>query len=165
MIQEVIDAIEKWLARELIDDVDQDKKIQEAFADLPDDQQDAHLHYFHCRVQGTSPKLAEMFAEGRPPLSKTDVEFLRKAGIGKQFSESPRDNALGDYYKKVAESEGQDTTGKVYLSTIATHPGDARAWVSGRSDVARVMEDRDIGGQVGGMKVIPPLYAKEDSQG
>lgn len=162
MIQEVIDQIEEYLEHERIGSA-----IDVCVFDGDSERQDGdeYLHYLTCRLQGTSPKLAEMFAEGRPPLSKTDVEFLRKAGIGKQFSESPRDNALGDYYKKVAESEGQDTTGKVYLSTIATHPGDARAWVSGRSDVARVMEDRDFGGQVGGMKVTPPLYVKEDAQG
>lgn len=102
-----------------------------------------HRHYWECRVRGTSPKLAEMFALAQPPQSQTDVEFLR--GGDRQFSEGPLANRMGDYLKSVAESQGQCTKGKVYKGGLAAYPGDPRAWISDRHEVQKVVEERNWG--------------------
>ncbi len=96
-------------------------------------------HYLKCRAEGTGHKLAEMFALQQPPMSNTDREFLEgRGGCYDQFQGSPQ----GEYYRQVAESEGFNPQGKVYLSGLANYPGDPRAWVSGRGDVQRVCEER-----------------------
>lgn len=77
--------------------------------------------------------------------TKTDREFLRGHGAnGAQFQDTPE---VGDYYRQVAESRGQNTKGKVYLSGLAEFPGDPRAWVDGRGDAQRVLEERGWGGE------------------
>jgi hypothetical protein len=96
-------------------------------------------HYERCRAEGTSHSLALMFALAQPPMSNTDREFLEGHCNGSQFGGSP---AMGDAYKSIATSAGVDVTGKVYLSGLAEYPGDPRAWVSGRGDVAKVCEER-----------------------
>lgn len=95
-------------------------------------------HYNECIAQGCNHNLAEMFALGSPPMSNTDREFLE--GQHRQFENTPH---FGDYYKRQAESQGQDVTGKVYLSGLAAYPGDPRAWVSGRGDVLKVCQERN----------------------
>jgi hypothetical protein len=42
----------------------------------------------------------------------------------------------------MAERNGVDINGKVYVSGLANYLGDPRAWVSGRDDVRRVLEER-----------------------
>lgn len=95
-------------------------------------------HYDECIANGCSHNLAEMFAVGKAPQSNSDKEFLQ--GKHRQFEDNP---ALGDYYKRQAESRGMDTTGKVYLSGLASYPGDPRAWVSGRGDVLKLCQERN----------------------
>lgn len=97
-------------------------------------------HYEECRRNGTSHALAEMFAFGESPTVKTDATFLaNKHGqfVGKEH--------IGDAYKRVAEREGQNTKGKVYLSQLAEYPGDPRAWVDGRGDVQKLCEEKGWG--------------------
>lgn len=95
-------------------------------------------HYDECIAKGCSHSLAEMFALGVPPMSNSDREFLQ--GQWRQFEDSPH---VGDYYKRQAESQGVDVTGKVYLSGLAAYPGDPRAWVGGRGDVKKLCEERN----------------------
>ncbi len=103
------------------------------------DNNEVQYHYLKCRAEGTSHMLAEMFAHQQPPMSNTDREFLEgRGGCYDQFQGSPQ----GEYYRQVAESEGFNPQGKVYLSGLANYPGDPRAWVSGRGDVQRVCEER-----------------------
>ncbi len=98
-------------------------------------------HYDECIAKGCSHNLAEMFAMGVPPMSNTDREFLEgRGGCYDQFGANPM---IGDYYRRQAESQGMDVTGKVYLSGLAAYPGDPRAWVSGRGDVLRVCQERN----------------------
>ena len=81
---------------------------------------------------------------GHPPAILTDSVFL--AGMeSQQAKEFNRNPEIGQFYLDVAKEEGQDTTGKVYLSSLAEYPGDPRAWVSGRSDVQKVCEERGWG--------------------
>lgn len=80
-----------------------------------------------------------MLKDGVPPGCMTDSVFLAGHCNGGQFADAPH---LGDYYKAVAEAHGQDTKGKVYLSGLAAFPGDPRAWVDGRGDARRVLEER-----------------------
>lgn len=99
-------------------------------------------HYEHCIKQGTSHSLALMFAHAQAPQSNTDREFLRGTENGRQFQGNPE---LGDEYRRVAESLGQNTKGKKYLSSLAEFPGDPKAWVDSRSDVQKVCEERGWG--------------------
>lgn len=96
--------------------------------------------YEKCRAEGTSHKLAEMLAFQRPPMSNTDREFLE--GTGSQFADTPQ---LGDAYAEVAKAHGQSITGKVYMSGLARFPGDPKAWVTGRGDVAKVLDENGWG--------------------
>lgn len=98
-------------------------------------------HYQRCLSEGTSPKLAEMFATGQPPACMTDSVFLEGHCNGNQFESTPY---LGDHYKQVAESHGQDVKGKVYKAGLARFPGDPLAWISGRGDVQRICETRGL---------------------
>lgn len=61
---------------------------------------------------------------------------------GRQFEKTPH---IGEYYRKVAESKGQNTKGKKYLSQLADYPGDPRAWVDGRGDIQRLCEEKGWG--------------------
>jgi hypothetical protein len=99
-------------------------------------------HYDECRAGGACHSLAEMFALGAAPQSRTDAEFFR--GRWNQFADTPH---LGDAYRGVAEAHGQSTTGKVYLSGLARFPGDPEAWVSGRGDVERVIDRHGWGAE------------------
>lgn len=106
-----------------------------------DDEQAA---YVAQRLDGAAHRLAEMLATATPPGAMTDREFLYGHCNGNQFEATPE---AGDAYRRVAEANGQDTTGKVYVSGLAEYPGDPRAWVSGRGDVARVLDERGWGAE------------------
>lgn len=143
--QECVDIIEEWIS--LPEDYvthtgDCLSRLNDRMASLDPWQSDALSHYFVCREMGTSKSLAEMFALAKPPKSQSDVEFLRGHCNGNQFEGGPIANRMGDYYRRVAESKGQTTKGKVYLSSLAAYPGDPEAFVSGKSDVRRVAESR-----------------------
>lgn len=99
-------------------------------------------HYEHCRREGTSHALAEMFASGVTPSCLTDSVFLEGHCNGNQFESQPQ---VGDGYAAEARAAGVDPKGKVYLSGLARFPGDPEAWVSGRGDVQRVCEQRGWG--------------------
>ena len=115
--------------------------------------------YDEAIANGCSPKLAEMFALGAPPGCMTDAVFLEGHCNGNQFEKTP---AHGDELRRVAESQGQSTTGKVYLGGLARYAGDPEAWVNGRSDVKRVCEQRGWGADgavsvaVKGERRLPP---------
>lgn len=99
-------------------------------------------HYNLCISQGTCHALAEMFALGQPPQSNTDREFLMGTENGRQFEHSPE---MGDHHAALAREAGVDITGKVYKAGLAEYPGDPRAWVSGRGDVLRILNERGWG--------------------
>lgn len=101
-------------------------------------------HYERCLREGTSEKLAELFATGQTPAIRTDATFLAGHANGSQFSGT---EYLGDFYAGVARRHGQDPKGKVYLSSLAKFPGDPEAWVSGRGDVERVLTKRGWGAE------------------
>jgi hypothetical protein len=90
-------------------------------------------------------KLDAMLAASRPPCCMTDSVFLEGHCNGSQFAATP---AIGDFYAQEARRHGlTDTKGKVYLSGLAAFPGDPEAWVSGRDDVRRVLEQRGWDGE------------------
>jgi len=95
--------------------------------------------YEGMRRKGESHRMAEMLALQCPPMSDTDREFLEGHCNGNQFEKTL---GLGNYYGRVAKEQGFSTTGKVYLSGLARYPGDPEAWVSGKGDVKRVIEQR-----------------------
>lgn len=99
-------------------------------------------NYEQYRKEGTCHSLAEMFAFRQAPYGNTDCTFLAERENGRQFQDTPW---LGDKYKRRAEADGVDVTGKVYLGQLAEYPGDPKAWVNSRDDVRRVCEERGWG--------------------
>jgi hypothetical protein len=101
--------------------------------------------YIHCRMNRQSHTIAEMCAlQVSPGIMGTDSNFMEGHCNGNQFEKQPK---IGDYYRRQATKAGVNTTGKVYLSGLAAFPGDPQAWVSGRSDVTRVVNERNWGCQ------------------
>jgi hypothetical protein len=100
--------------------------------------------YVEMREAGEPHNAAEMFALRAAPALMTDAVFLEGHHSGNQFSRTP---AVGEYYKRTAEAQGQTTEGKVYLSQLAAYPGDPKAWVSGRGDAERVLKERGWGSE------------------
>jgi hypothetical protein len=98
-------------------------------------------HYERCRAEGTSHSLAEMFALGQTPFLMTDSVFMEGRCNGNQFEKHPEQ---GDFYAAEAKAQGVDITGKFYSSFLAEYPGDPRAWVSGRGDVKKICEERNL---------------------
>lgn len=87
-------------------------------------------------------RLQEMLLAGRPPLAQTDREFLMGHCNGNQFEKTP---GVGDLYQKEARAAGVDPKGKIYLAGLAEYPGDPTAWVDGRGDVRKIVEERGWG--------------------
>jgi len=98
--------------------------------------------YVAMRLAGESRKMAAMLALRRGPALRTDSEFRRGHTNGSQFSACPW---VGTHHRRAAERAGVDPAGKIYLSGLARYPGDPGAWVSGRGDIRRLVEDRGWG--------------------
>ena len=103
------------------------------------DDPEIQADYERMRRAGESHTIAEMLALQETPALTTDSTFLAGKCNGNQFEKTPH---IGDYYRHVAESRGQNVKGKVYLRQLADYPGDPRAWVDGRGDVQRLCEER-----------------------
>ncbi len=101
--------------------------------------------YAAMRQDGMQHALAEMLALQQPPMSNTDREFLE--GRGGCYDQFDGNEYIGDYYAGMAKQAGVDTTGKVYQGSIAAYPGDPRAWVTGRGDVQKLLEERGWGSE------------------
>ncbi len=86
----------------------------------------------------------QMVVTGRAPFCMTDNVFLEGECNGNQFEKTP---GLGDKLKKACEKAGGSVKGKVYKRQLAKFFGDPRAWVSGRGDVQRVCEERNMGSE------------------
>lgn len=93
--------------------------------------------YQQMRWDGESHKMALMLASRKFPGVVTDSVFNEGRCNGNQFEATP---AQGDYYKRIADQAGVSVTGKFYASGLAEFPGDPRAWIDGRGDVARIAE-------------------------
>jgi hypothetical protein len=114
------------------------------------------LHYVVCRENGCTPRLADMLAEGQPPMSNTDREFLEGHCCGNQFAKNTLDMKVGDAFKKQAAAAGVNVTGKVYLGGMARFPGDPEAWVSDRHEVQKRLTERGWGSE--GSVMVKPKH-------
>ena len=85
-----------------------------------------------------------MLVAAAAPSANTDREFLHGQCNGNQFERQPD---LGDFYKRQCERRGGTTKGRKYLSQLARFPGDPEAFVSGRGDVQKVLEQRGWGAE------------------
>jgi hypothetical protein len=103
------------------------------------DDLDIQLRYEDMRRHGQSHSVADMLAHQRPPQSDTDVEFMRSTENGRQFQDKPQ---IGHAYAEEALAAGINIKGKKYLSQLAEHPGDPRAWVGSKGEVAQLCEER-----------------------
>lgn len=100
--------------------------------------------YIAMRLDGTKHKLAEMLALQQAPRANTDREFWMGHCNGNQFEGRELE---GDYYRRIAEAHGQDTTGKIYMGSLARYPADPQAWVSGKGDVERLLDQNGWGAE------------------
>ncbi len=98
--------------------------------------------YVSLVPRGDGAKVNAMLESGVPPAANTDREFLMGSENGRQFQNRPE---VGNQYKKVTESLGGSVQGKKYISQLARFPGDPEAWVSGRGDVQKVIDERGWG--------------------
>jgi hypothetical protein len=138
----------KRLARELYDAPAVDEGMPARLLGLIGELDEAEaayvLAYMESREAGNSHNLAEMFVTGQGPALLTDAVFLEGHCNGNQFTGQER---AADKLRAVAEGHGQSVTGKVYVGGLARFPGDPEAWVSGRSDVERVLRQRGWGSE------------------
>jgi hypothetical protein len=111
-------------------------------------------HYEHCRLEGCTHRLAEMFAWQQPPSVMSDSVFMEGRCNGNQFEDAPW---IGNIYQAEAKAAGVDTKGAHYLHGLAAYPGDPKAWVRSRGDVQRVCEERGWGCQ-GAVNVKPRAH-------
>lgn len=77
------------------------------------------------------------------PHLKTATTFLANqmelTGLeGGQF----QNEKLREFYTREMKAKGESTSGKFYVSQLADHPGDHRAWVSDRDELKRKIEAR-----------------------
>lgn len=86
-------------------------------------------------------RLEEMFASGQAPRVKSDTTFFagQNRGAGQFDGQAPE---IQRAYTEPAKAAGVSITGKTYLSQIAAYPGDPRAWVDSREQIAQVCEER-----------------------
>ena len=54
---------------------------------------------------------------------------------------------MGDVYSRNAKAAGVSTKGKKYMSSLARFPGDPEAWVSGKGDAERILDERGWGSE------------------
>lgn len=99
-------------------------------------------HYETCRRNGCGHGLAEILAFRQPPKARTDREFMMGLQNGQQFD---GDEATACCFRDIAAADGVSVAGKYYETQLADFPGDPKAWVDGRGDVARVCEERGFG--------------------
>jgi len=99
-----------------------------------------------CHGERTEDRclLCEMFAVGQPPGGMTDsVFFSGMSTNGSQFGGGKLAEQMGDKLAKDLIARGGSPKGKVYIGGLAQYPGDPEAWVSDRSDIRRVCEERN----------------------
>ena len=96
-------------------------------------------------ANGTSPRLAEMFACRKAPGANTDREFF----VGqKQLCDQFTPIMLDKYVKQARKAGYNPSPNDVYLGQLARFPGDPEAFVSpsgGRSQIKKVLEQRGWG--------------------
>lgn len=97
--------------------------------------------YDELRAAGNNPGFAAMLALRTPPGSKTDREFVRDFGHGKQFDKMGR--ASREYILGAAKKAGINISGKIFKSGLGP-PSDPLAWVSDSSDVLRTARIKNL---------------------
>lgn len=96
--------------------------------------------YWRMRHAGQSHNMAEMLATRRFPGVKTDSVFNE----GKFSGEAGRCGPQQLWLQQQADAAGVSTNGKWYCSGLARFPGDPKAWVGDRGDVARVAAENNM---------------------
>lgn len=92
--------------------------------------------YLDMRFAGESHNIAAVLAtRSFPGVRGTDSEFMKGTHC--------QDTQYDQMRYEAAQARGVDTNGKRYLSSLARFPNDPEAWVSGLSDVRRVVTERN----------------------
>lgn len=85
-------------------------------------------------------KLAEMFASGRAPCIRTTATIF----AGQHSQPAMGDPDTDAMYREIAADAGVSVNGAVYNPTLASFPGDPRAWIRDEGDAMRLAEERNL---------------------
>ncbi len=102
--------------------------------------------YEKMRSEGTSHKLAEMFALQRPPRANDDTTWLASQSDaigGANLDGKPE--MVQKAYTEPAKAAGVNIKGSVYVPGLAEFPGDPNAWVKNLSEVKSKVEKKGWG--------------------
>jgi hypothetical protein len=109
-------------------------------------------HFVKCLENGCTPKLAAMLATRSFPGFSTDDTFMKGGKSGEQFASNP---GMYTHFAQMAEADGVSICGRKYIHGLARFPGDPEAWVSGKSDVLRILKERGWA-STGAVEYTPP---------
>lgn len=92
--------------------------------------------------EGDARRFAEIVASRKFPGLATDCERFKGIASGHHTYDGihPLNR---EFYRQKALAAGVNPDGKKYLSSLATEPGDPRAWVDSTSDIRKTCEAND----------------------
>lgn len=93
-------------------------------------------HYYECRKQGCSHKLAEMLACQSAPALDTPTTFINGIQDNMQNEHDP----YAQFAIQRAREAGVNTRGARYCHQLATEMGDPKAWITSKDDVKKIAE-------------------------
>lgn len=97
---------------------------------------DVNEHYYTCRKQGCSHRLAEMLACQSAPALDTPTTFIN--GINDNMQDE--DDPYAKYAVQRAREAGVNIRGARYCHQLATEMGDPKAWITSKDDVKKIAE-------------------------
>jgi len=112
-------------------------------------------HYERCLSEGTSESLARMFAFGQAPNAFSDTAFFNNRDDGFGKDNFARQNALTE-----AKTAGVSVSGATYMPGLATYPGDPRAWVRSKGEIAKRCNEMGLHAEGPGFRVDGQMYAR-----
>lgn len=112
---------------------------------------------------GDARRFAEIIAARKCPGLNTDTERFKGVAAGHHIWDDIHPTCR-DFYRQKAEAAGVSIHGKKYLSSLASEPGDPRAWVDSTGDIRSVCEERGYGCE--GMVTVKAREAEQpDDEG
>lgn len=120
-------------------------------------------HYVFSRRQGTSHKMAEMFAFQSAPALETDTRWLSRQ-LEQQRRDFNADTLEGQTLLAAAREAGIPIDSAVYQPGLADHPNDPRALVESRADCIRRANELNLKLQ-GPVDYTPPGWSDGPDDG
>jgi hypothetical protein len=118
-------------------------------------------HFLRCLENGCTPRLAAMLATKSFPGFSSDDTFMKGGKSGEQFATNP---GMYGHFAAMAEAEGVSVCGRKYMHGLARFPGDPEAWVAGKADVLRILQERGWS-STGAVEYTPPEPSTDPNEG